>query len=117
MRSATKVAFELLMECKLIKNEQVRERPSKIYSWIAFILANVIVEIPYQIMLGILVFGSYYYPIFGCVLPPFQHIITHYCPDRCQYPIFATPRSHPAVLHSDFPLCLYIRGFGDRCIA
>jgi ATP-binding cassette subfamily G (WHITE) protein 2 (PDR) len=43
---------------------EVRERPSKAYSWKAFLMANIIVEIPYQILLGILVFVSYFYPIF-----------------------------------------------------
>ncbi|KAL1305766.1 hypothetical protein AAFC00_003937 [Neodothiora populina] len=44
---------------------EVRERPSKAYSWKAFIIANIVVEIPYQIILGILVFGSYYYAVNG----------------------------------------------------
>src|SRR6266498_296077 len=44
---------------------EVRERPSKAYSWIAFLLANILVELPYQILLGVMVFASYYYPIFG----------------------------------------------------
>ena len=44
---------------------EVRERPSKAYSWAAFLIANIFVEIPYQILLGMLVFASYYYPIFG----------------------------------------------------
>lgn len=43
---------------------EVRERPSKAYSWKAFLIANIIVEIPYQILLGVMVFGSYYYPIY-----------------------------------------------------
>ncbi|KAH6669801.1 putative ABC transporter CDR4 [Halenospora varia] len=43
---------------------EVRERPSKAYSWKAFLIANIVVEIPYQILLGILVFASYYYPIY-----------------------------------------------------
>jgi ATP-binding cassette, subfamily G (WHITE), member 2, PDR len=43
---------------------EVRERPSKAYSWKAFLIANIFVEIPYQILLGILVFASWYYPIF-----------------------------------------------------
>ncbi|KAF4631295.1 hypothetical protein G7Y89_g6838 [Cudoniella acicularis] len=43
---------------------EVRERPSKSYSWKAFLMANIIVEIPYQILLGIMVFGSYFYPIY-----------------------------------------------------
>jgi ABC-type multidrug transport system ATPase subunit len=43
---------------------EVRERPSKSYSWKAFLIANIVVEIPYQILLGIMVFASYYYPIY-----------------------------------------------------
>jgi ABC-type multidrug transport system permease subunit len=43
---------------------EVRERPSKSYSWKAFIIANIAVEIPYQIILGVLVFASYFYPIY-----------------------------------------------------
>ncbi len=44
---------------------EVRERPSKAYSWKAFIIANIIVEIPYQILTGILTFACFYYPIVG----------------------------------------------------
>lgn len=44
---------------------EVRERPSRAYSWKAFLLANIIVEIPYQILLGVVVWASLYYPVFG----------------------------------------------------
>jgi len=44
---------------------EVRERPSKAYSWKAFIIANIIVEIPYQIFTGILVWACFYYPVVG----------------------------------------------------
>lgn len=44
---------------------EVRERPSKAYSWKAFLIANIVVEIPYQIILGILVWACYYFPIYG----------------------------------------------------
>ena len=44
---------------------EVRERPSKAYSWIAFILANIAVEIPYQIFTGILIYACSYYPVIG----------------------------------------------------
>ncbi len=43
---------------------EVRERPSKAYSWKAFLIANITVEIPYQIILGVMVFASYFYPIY-----------------------------------------------------
>lgn len=43
----------------------MRERPSKAYSWKAFLIANIVVEVPYQILLGIFVFGAYYYAVNG----------------------------------------------------
>ncbi|PVH92147.1 hypothetical protein DM02DRAFT_544241 [Periconia macrospinosa] len=43
---------------------EVRERPSKAYSWKVFLMANIFVEIPWQTLLGVLVFACYYYPIF-----------------------------------------------------
>jgi len=42
-----------------------RERPSKAYSWVAFMIANIIVEIPYGIFAGIIAFASFYYPVVG----------------------------------------------------
>ncbi|KAL2258872.1 hypothetical protein VTK26DRAFT_7643 [Humicola hyalothermophila] len=44
---------------------EVRERPSRVYSWKAFLLANIIVEVPYQILTGVLAFASFYYPVMG----------------------------------------------------
>ncbi|KAL4814376.1 ABC-2 type transporter-domain-containing protein [Aspergillus spinulosporus] len=44
---------------------EVRERPSKAYSWKAFLIANILVEIPYQVLMGILTFVCYYYPVVG----------------------------------------------------
>lgn len=44
---------------------EVRERPSKTYSWVAFVLSNIVVELPYQIFLRVIVWASYYYPIYG----------------------------------------------------
>ncbi|KAK7409614.1 hypothetical protein QQX98_008209 [Neonectria punicea] len=44
---------------------EVRERPSKAYSWKAFIIANIIVEVPYQIITGILIYACFYYPVVG----------------------------------------------------
>ena len=44
---------------------EVRERPSKAYSWQAFMIANVVVEIPYQILTGILIWAASYYPVIG----------------------------------------------------
>lgn len=44
---------------------EVRERPSKTYSWAAFITANITVEIPYQILLAILMWVGWYFAVFG----------------------------------------------------
>lgn len=44
---------------------EVRERPSKAYSWKAFLIANVIVEVPYMIITGILIYACYFYAVVG----------------------------------------------------
>ncbi|KAK5173259.1 uncharacterized protein LTR77_001940 [Saxophila tyrrhenica] len=49
---------------------EVRERPSKAYSWKAFLCANIVVELPYQVLMGVLTFATFMYvkPIVGRVL-------------------------------------------------
>lgn len=42
---------------------EARERPSKAYSWQAFMLAQIVVEIPWQILTAIITFFGFYYPI------------------------------------------------------
>ncbi|KAK4551973.1 Multidrug resistance protein [Recurvomyces mirabilis] len=42
---------------------EVRERPSKTYSWKAFMFANIIVEIPWNTLMAIIIFFCFYYPI------------------------------------------------------
>lgn len=44
---------------------EVRERPSKAYSWKAFILAQMLVELPYQIISGLLMYACFFYPVVG----------------------------------------------------
>ncbi|KIW22564.1 uncharacterized protein PV07_10850 [Cladophialophora immunda] len=44
---------------------EVRESPSKMYSWPVFLLANILVEIPYQICLSVVVWACWYFPVFG----------------------------------------------------
>lgn len=70
---------------------EVRERPSKAYSWAAFLIANVGVEIPWQILLGILVFVSYYYPVFGIQSSERQGLILLY---SIQFFLFASTFAH-----------------------
>ena len=42
---------------------EVRERPSKTYSWKAFMFANIIVEIPWNTLMAVIIFFCFYYPI------------------------------------------------------
>jgi ABC-type multidrug transport system permease subunit/ABC-type multidrug transport system ATPase subunit len=42
---------------------EVRERPSKTYSWQAFMSANIIVELPWNTLMALLIFVCWYYPI------------------------------------------------------
>lgn len=42
---------------------EARERPSKTYSWKAFMLSNMIVDLPWSTLAGTLLFFCWYYPI------------------------------------------------------
>ncbi|KIV77658.1 hypothetical protein PV11_09444 [Exophiala sideris] len=44
---------------------EIRESPSKMYSWVSFVLANILVEIPYQCLLSVVVWACWYFPVFG----------------------------------------------------
>ncbi|KAL1890776.1 hypothetical protein Sste5346_008101 [Sporothrix stenoceras] len=48
---------------------EVREKPSRVYSWQVFVLSRVVVEIPWQILLGIIAYASFYYSVFGVNTP------------------------------------------------
>jgi len=39
------------------------------YSWVAFIFSNIVVEIPYQIVAAVLVYVSWYFPVFNTHQP------------------------------------------------
>ena len=42
---------------------EVRESPSKTFSWFAFITAQITSEIPYQVLVGTIAFLCWYYPV------------------------------------------------------
>lgn len=42
---------------------EARERPSKTYSWQAFMISNLLVELPWQTMVSVLSFVVVYYPV------------------------------------------------------
>jgi ABC-type multidrug transport system permease subunit len=44
---------------------EVRERPSRIYSWKVFILSQMLVEIPFQVCLGVCAWACFYWSVIG----------------------------------------------------
>lgn len=58
---------------------EVRERPSKAYSWVAFLIANIVVEIPYQIIAGLLAYATFYYPVVGIQSAERQGLVLLLC--------------------------------------
>ncbi|TVY13795.1 ZEB2-regulated ABC transporter 1 [Lachnellula arida] len=42
---------------------EIRERPSRTYSWTVFILSNMIAELPWQTLLAVIQFATWYYPV------------------------------------------------------
>jgi ABC-type multidrug transport system permease subunit len=57
---------------------EVRERPSRAYSWIAFLTSSILVELPYQIILGIIVFVIWNYTVLGIQSSDRQGLILLY---------------------------------------
>lgn len=64
------------------------------YSWKAFLIADILVKIPYQIFLGILVFGSYYYAMTGIQSSGRQGLVLLYC---IQFFVFGLSFAHMLV--------------------
>ncbi|OKL59742.1 hypothetical protein UA08_05240 [Talaromyces atroroseus] len=44
---------------------EVREKPSRVYSWKVFILSQIIVEIPWQLGIGVCAWACFYFSVFG----------------------------------------------------
>jgi ABC-type multidrug transport system permease subunit len=42
---------------------EVRERPSRTYSWKAFMISNITVELPWNALMAVIIFVCFYYPI------------------------------------------------------
>ncbi|KAI0811858.1 ABC-2 type transporter-domain-containing protein [Xylaria sp. FL0064] len=42
---------------------EVRERPSKVYSWQVFMLSQIIAEIPWNTLMAVIMFFGWYYPL------------------------------------------------------
>jgi len=42
---------------------EIRESPSRTYSWRVFILSNVIAEIPWQTLMAVILLATWYFPL------------------------------------------------------
>lgn len=42
---------------------EIREGPSRTYSWVVFIVSNIISEIPWQTLMAVILFVCWYYPV------------------------------------------------------
>jgi ABC-type multidrug transport system permease subunit len=42
---------------------EIREQPSRTYSWVAFLVSNILVEVSTQTIVGVIAFVSWYFPI------------------------------------------------------
>jgi ATP-binding cassette subfamily G (WHITE) protein 2 (PDR) len=73
---------------------EVRERPSKAYDWKVFLIANIVVEIPYQAVLGVLVYVTYYYAVNGVQSSGRQGLVLLFC---IEFLIFASTFAHMCI--------------------
>lgn len=99
---------------------EVRERPSKVYSWKVFIVSQVLVELPWQILLAICAWASFYFSVFGADQSPERKglillfIIQFYifASSFAQLVISALPDATLAAMFATlmFALCLIFNG-------
>jgi ATP-binding cassette, subfamily G (WHITE), member 2, PDR len=73
---------------------EVRERPSRAYSWIAFLVSTIVVEIPYQIVVGIVVFLVWNYTVLGIESSSRQGLILLYF---MQFFVWASTFAHMVI--------------------
>ncbi|EXJ96017.1 hypothetical protein A1O1_01143 [Capronia coronata CBS 617.96] len=73
---------------------EVRERPSRTYHWAAFMVSNILVEMPYAVLLGIMVFAAFNYPVFGIASSEKQGLVLLLC---IQFFVFGSTFAHMVV--------------------
>ncbi|EXJ79220.1 ATPase [Capronia epimyces CBS 606.96] len=73
---------------------EVRERPSRTYHWAAFMVSNILVEIPYAVLLGIMVFAAFTYAVFGITSGQHQALLMLFC---VQFFVFGSTFAHMVV--------------------
>ncbi len=82
---------------KFIANRElyeVRERPSKSYCWQVFLIAQALAELPYQILMGIIVFAIWNYTVFGVLTSDRQGLVLLFL---VQFFVWASTFAHMVV--------------------
>jgi ATP-binding cassette, subfamily G (WHITE), member 2, PDR len=72
----------------------VRERPSKSYSWRVFLLSNVLAELPYQVLMGVIVFAVWNYTVLGIQEAQRAGLVLLFI---CQFFIWASTYAHMVI--------------------
>lgn len=70
---------------------EVREQPSKVYSWTVFFIIHVAIEIPFQIFSGIVAFACFNYNVFGILSAERQGLVLLFC---IQFFVFTSTFAH-----------------------
>ena len=73
---------------------EVRERPGKMYDWKAFMIANIIVEFPYQVLTGVITYVCFYYPVIGVQSSERQGLVLLFC---IQLFVYASTFAHMCI--------------------
>ncbi|KAK0642622.1 ZEB2-regulated ABC transporter 1 [Lasiodiplodia hormozganensis] len=73
---------------------EVREQPSRTYAWPVFIIVHIIIEIPFQVLIGILAFACFNYNVFGILSSESQALVLLYA---VQFFVFASTFAHMVI--------------------
>lgn len=73
---------------------EVREQPSRTYAWPVFIIVHIVIEIPFQILIGILAFACFNYNVFGILSSESQALVLLYA---VQFFVFASTFAHMVI--------------------
>lgn len=70
---------------------EVRERPSRAYSWVVFLSVAIVVEIAYLVVVAIVMFACFYYPMVGVQSSAKQGLALLFC---IQLLVYASSLAH-----------------------
>ena len=97
-----------LAQCKFIGSRtvyEVRERPARMFTWSAFLVSEILIEIPWNMLGSSLFFSAGTGPLASTLLvPPFRTSFTVLC-SRCTTPPLGRPSWRSLPTQSSHPRC------------